>query len=120
MKGFEKLESDMKENETNALVYFHKSTTPDALRTFNMVPGYTGYIPGRLTLCGERYSKESESATAKFMKKQLQWMKYESRLIKTPLDLPKYFSLWYEIPRVDHHICRKCINRKENIKECYC
>lgn len=115
------MENDLTEKEKNTFSALHEVLTPVPLRNSYMVPGYTGYIPGRLSLCGKSYGEEVKSSVALCMKRRLEWMEYERTLIKSPTDIPEYFSLWYEIPRLNHHVCTKCINNgAKNVKKSYC
>lgn len=115
------MENNLNEKEKNVFCYLHESTTLNPLRNASMISGYTGHVPGKLSLCGKTYIEETKEATALYMKRRLQKMEHEATLIKSLKDIPDYFSLWYEIPRDKHRVYLKSISTDPaNMKKSHC
>ncbi|KAF8782192.1 hypothetical protein HNY73_012513 [Argiope bruennichi] len=77
----------------------HEMTAASPIRRHNIVPGYTGYIPGKMYSCGERFTVEWEKMHKKFLRKRILSEESLKCLAQNLTELPSYFEVWYEIPR---------------------
>ncbi|GFU82295.1 uncharacterized protein TNCV_3195671 [Trichonephila clavipes] len=88
-------------------LFMHEMTSANPIRRYDMVPGYTGFIPGKSFSCGETYSVESRNCTESFLIKNDLTRSFAKDLTKGITNLPSYFEVWYEIPRKKFQRCLK-------------
>ncbi|GIY08101.1 uncharacterized protein CEXT_127151 [Caerostris extrusa] len=60
---------DEKDSEYLCYLCMHEITSPNPIRRHNVVPGYTGYIPGRAFTCGDRFTLDCKRCTEKFLRR---------------------------------------------------
>ncbi|GBM00710.1 hypothetical protein AVEN_150884-1 [Araneus ventricosus] len=89
------------EMESQDLCYLcmHEMTSKSPIRRHYVVPGYTGYIPGKIFSCGERFTAECKKCTERFLRRRILSEEHTQRLTQNLAELPSYFEVWYELPR---------------------
>ncbi|GIX79523.1 uncharacterized protein CDAR_252081 [Caerostris darwini] len=90
---------DEKDSEYLCYLCMHEITSSNPIRRHNVVPGYTGYIPGRPFTCGDRFTLDCKRCTEKFLRRSNIYEEAMQNLTHSLKDLPPYFEVWYEIPR---------------------